>query len=508
MPEPLHVLILDDNPSDAELMAHELRRAGLDPLWTRVDTEAAFLAALDDAPDVILADYSLPGFDAFRALNHLRERQLEIPCLVVTGTIGDELAAELIKQGACDYLLKDRLGRLGGAVQGALEQRHLRMEKRRAEESLRERSEQLRALASELTLAEHRERRRVAGILHDDLQQFLVSARMRVTALQRGTEEELRQTAVEVEELISQSIEVTRSLTRELSPPVLYEGGLVPALEWLGRWMQEKHGLTVDLTSTDTVTPETEDVRVLLFQTVRELLFNVVKHAQVMTASVHVSRLDGQIQIVVSDNGVGFDPAQLRQAGSSGSGFGLFSIRERLDLLGGRMEMESAPGKGSRFRLLAPLGASAAEPTREASPAAGGRKSRRVPSRVKKIRVLLVDDHVIIRQGLTQLLNAEPDIEVVGEASEGRAVVGLTRQLLPDVVIMDVSLPEMNGMQATRALHAVLPEVQVIGLSMFEDKELGEAMREAGAVSYVSKMGPSDALIAAIRACRSDPGGS
>ena len=508
MPEPLRVLILDDSPSDAELMDHELRRAGLDPVWTRVDTEAAFVAALDDLPDVILADYSLPGFDAFRALHLLRERQVEIPCLVVTGTIGDELAAELIKQGACDYLLKDRLGRLGGAVQGALEQRLLRMEKRRAEESLRERSEQLRALASELTLAEHRERRRVAGILHDDLQQYLVGAKMRVASFQRGTEEELRRTAVEVEELINQSIEVTRSLTRELSPPVLYEGGLVPALEWLGRWMQEKHGLKVDLTTEESVTAETEDVRVLLFQTVRELLFNVVKHAQVTTVSVHVSRLDGQIQIVVSDNGVGFDPAQLRHAGSSWSGFGLFSIRERLDLLGGRMEVESAPGKGSRFRLVAPLGSTMGEATRKASPAAGGREPRRFIAKAKKIRVLLVDDHVILRQGVIQLLNAEPDIEVVGEATEGRAVVWLARQLLPDVVIMDVSLPGMNGMQATRAIRAALPEVQVIGLSMFEDKELGEAMREAGAVSYVSKMGPSNALIAAIRACRGDTAGS
>ena len=124
----------------------------------------------------------------------------------------------------------------------------------------------------------------------------------------------------------------------------------------------------------------------------------------------------------------------------------------------------------------------------------------------ERIRVLLVDDHVIVRQALSRLLHGEPDLEVVGEASEGREAVGMTRQIVPDVVIMDVSMRGMNGIEATRVIHAELPSVQVIGLSMYDEREQGEAMREAGAVNYVSKMGPSDALIAAIRACR--PGGT
>lgn len=501
MPEQLRALILDDNPSDAELMAHELRRAGLDPVWTRVDTEAAFVAALDGAPDVILADYSLPGFDALRALRHLRERQLDIPCLVVTGTLGDELAAECIKQGACDYLLKDRLGRLGGAVQGALEQQRLRTEKRLAVEALHERSEQLRALASKLTHTEQRERRRVAGILHDDLQQLLVGARFRLAVLQRRSDEGLRQTAAELEDLILQSLEVTRSLTRELSPPVLHDGGLVPALEWLVGWMLDKHGLMVMLTAPDADLTETEEVRVLLFQAVQELLFNVVKHAQVKTASVQVHRLEGQIQVLVSDEGIGFDPTGGRAAANSASGFGLLSIRERLEALGGRMEIQSAPGRGSRFTLLVPLGASAGAGSPPLVQPLGGPEQRRAPFTAKRIRVLLADDHAIVRQGLTQLLQAEADIEIVGEASEGQEAVRLTRQLVPDVVIMDVSMPGLSGIEATRAIHSELPEVRVIGLSMYDEAEQGKAMREAGAVNYVSKIGPSDALVAAIRAC-------
>ncbi len=119
----------------------------------------------------------------------------------------------------------------------------------------------------------------------------------------------------------------------------------------------------------------------------------------------------------------------------------------------------------------------------------------------KRIRVLVVDDHAIVRQGLVRLLSAESDFEVVGEASGGHAAVDLARQLLPDVVVMDVRMRDGDGIEATRSMHAELPEVRVIGLSMFDEDEHAETMRAAGAVTYVSKIAPSDTLISAIRAC-------
>ncbi len=137
MPVPLRVLILEDSPADAELMLHELRRAGFDPDWVRVDTEADYRAALESPFDVVLADYSLPQYDALRALLLLQDRALDIPFIVVTGTIGEEPAVECMKHGAADYLLKDRLARLGPVVAHALEQRRLRDEKRQMEERLR-----------------------------------------------------------------------------------------------------------------------------------------------------------------------------------------------------------------------------------------------------------------------------------------------------------------------------------------------------------------------------------
>jgi len=136
MTTPLHVLILEDCIMDAELMVHELRRAGFDPQWQRVETEADFLAHLDQKLDIILADYSLPQFDAQRALEHLNQRGLDVPFIIVSGCIGEERAVECMKSGATDYLLKDRLTRLGQAVKKGLEERLLRDDRQRVEEQL------------------------------------------------------------------------------------------------------------------------------------------------------------------------------------------------------------------------------------------------------------------------------------------------------------------------------------------------------------------------------------
>jgi two-component system cell cycle sensor histidine kinase/response regulator CckA len=141
MSSPLRVLILDDSPADACLMLHELRQAGFVCQWERVESEPDFLARLAPAPDVILSDYRMPQFDATRALQLLRERGLDVPFLIVSGSIGEDLAVAAMREGATDYLLKDRMGRLGQAVKQALEQQQLRARHCQAERDLRESQE-------------------------------------------------------------------------------------------------------------------------------------------------------------------------------------------------------------------------------------------------------------------------------------------------------------------------------------------------------------------------------
>lgn len=150
MAQPLKRLIAEGNPADAERAVGALQRAGFAPEWQRVETEAAYLAQLHSGLDVVVSDFQLPGFTGLRALGLLQERGLEVPFILVAGTIGEETAVEAIKQGASDYLPKDRLARLGPAVRHALAESKLRRERRRAEEALRESETRFRELAENI----------------------------------------------------------------------------------------------------------------------------------------------------------------------------------------------------------------------------------------------------------------------------------------------------------------------------------------------------------------------
>jgi PAS domain S-box-containing protein len=370
----------------------------------------------------------------------------------------------------------------------------------RAIETLGRQANQLRALAAELNLAEQRERRRLAGVLHDELQQLLVATRLRAHMLGRTEDPQVREGAEEIVELIEKALADTRSLTGELSPPTLQKGGLLPALEWLTRWMGERHRFTVRLERPAAPLPALpEDLFVLLYQSVRELLFNAVKHAKVSAAEVTVAAAANTLTLTITDAGIGFDPTLLRVAGGTEGGFGLLGIRERLEWVGGRLEIASTPGQGSRMTLVVPLGPAPAEDTRDWTPPASRIVAGREASSAHPIRVLVVDDHALVRQGFAKLLAGEPDLEVVGEADNGQAAIELTRRLTPDVILMDVSMPIMNGIEATRRIHAEFPAVRVIGLSMLEDAEQPHAMREAGTAAYLRKSDSTEALLAAIR---------
>jgi PAS domain S-box-containing protein/putative nucleotidyltransferase with HDIG domain len=142
----LSALILEDNPADVELMLREIRNAGFEVEAQRVEKRADFLELLDPFLDIILADYTLPQFNALEALHLLQARGLDIPFIVVTGTISEEIAVECMKQGAADYLIKDRLARLGPAITHALHEKSLRDAKQKAELDLRESEERYRLL--------------------------------------------------------------------------------------------------------------------------------------------------------------------------------------------------------------------------------------------------------------------------------------------------------------------------------------------------------------------------
>jgi len=376
-------------------------------------------------------------------------------------------------------------------------------ELRQANIELDYRASRLRLLTGDLTLTEQRERKRLSQILHDGLQQHLLSAKMRLGGVaEQISNLDLRQAIDEIEKIMDESVRMSRSLSAELSPPILHEGGLSDGLEWLARWMRDKYRFRVDL-SIGTRPELHEDLKVLVFESVRELLFNAVKHANVSRARVSLEQVDeAKLRIAVSDEGTGFDPGRLKPAGEEG-GFGLFSIRERMGLIGGRLEIESVPARGSRFTLIVPRRQT---PTMQLSAShkpsvADSGKKETVTEPGPVVRVLLADDHTLFRDGLARMLEKNPGLRVIGHATDGQEAIDLAGKLKPGVILMDISMPRVNGIEATRIIHREYPDICIIGLSMYEDQERAQAMRDAGAADYKSKGCMPSELVAAIRNC-------
>lgn len=214
----------------------------------------------------------------------------------------------------------------------------------------RQAEEQVRDLAAALTLAEQRERHRVAQVLHDDLQQLLYGAEVQLRLLDGADAARAAAVQARLEDIIRHAIQVTRTLTVDLSPPVLRGEGLNEAIRWLGYHMEDLHGLRVEVVEDRVVRIAQEEMRVLLFQLVRELLFNVVKHAGVDEARVTLHQDAATATITVEDAGRGFDPTEHADA----DGFGLFSVRERIRLFGGHLDLTSHPGGGTRAVITVP----------------------------------------------------------------------------------------------------------------------------------------------------------
>lgn len=380
------------------------------------------------------------------------------------------------------------------------DQAHQRAARERAQAVRR--GDQLQRLTAELAHTEQRERRRLARLLHDHLQQLLVAARFRAVDLTgKSSEETTRDQLALITDLLDEAISASRSLTAQLSPPALYEVGLWPALRWLADWMRKTHDLTVHLELDGEVNVPREGTRVTLFEAVRELLFNVVKHAQVQEAWVDVRGTAEQVEITVEDRGVGFDSAAA--AATDADSFGLLNVRERIEWVGGTFEVDARPGEGTSVTFAVPLEREpVAAPSRQRDEPPGSTPPP--PSRAadSRLRLMLVDDHRVVREGVARLLSKESDLEVVAEADTGDEALELARTHRPDVVVMDVNLPGTSGVEATRRLVAELPGVRVVGLSLHAEPEIASAMRQAGAQAFVNKAGPVDGLMRAIRGAR------
>jgi CheY-like chemotaxis protein len=272
----------------------------------------------------------------------------------------------------------------------------------------------------------------------------------------------------------------------------------------------DRHQLAVTVELMHEVPPLPEHHAMLLFQSVRELLLNTVKHAESKEATVRLEIADQVLRLHVRDNGKGFDPALASASAVSTSKFGLFSIRERMKALGGGFEVTSAPGKGTSATLILPVHETgrddsiAQHPSFTTTPVMPGldgtpRPGEQRSVKTKPIRVLLVDDHAMVRQGLRSVLDSYDDVETVGEAQDGMEATALAATLKPSVILMDINMPRMNGIEASARIKTLYPEIVIIGLSVNSERENQDAMKKAGAADLLPKEAVVNDLHNAIR---------
>ncbi len=388
------------------------------------------------------------------------------------------------------------------------EVRDLLEDARNLNDQLQRRTTQLRRLSLQIGDAEEQERRRLAVYVHDDLQQILAGIKFHidVTRLQIDEPEEAGAGLERIGTLVRDAIAGTRSLAHELSPAALHRNGLPAALNWLAEHVHALHGLQVEVTNPAEELHLEAPTAIFLFRAAQELLLNVSKHALTDHAEIRLEREEAGVRLEVIDRGRGFDAAEFNDVEAPPS-FGLFSIRERAELLGGTTRIASVSGEGTTVTLFMPTeeprrGAETTEAAEDTRPEAAEQPTADSEGRIgdSRIRVVLVDDHAVVRSGLRLALTQEPRIEVVDECDDGFQAVQAAERLPPDIIVMDVEMPGMDGIEATRRIKRRHPGIRIIGLSMFDDPETSRKMRDAGADSYLPKAGPSEELIAEILA--------
>jgi signal transduction histidine kinase len=351
----LHLIIVEDSDLDYELaLAHLVDDASLDVASVtaqRVEDDPGLRTALSAGHvDAVITDHNLPRFDSFSALRVAREFDADLPVLVLSGEMSDELAVAALHAGADDFLLKSRMLRLAPALKRALEAATIRRERRAQEQRLRE-------LTAHLERVREEERHALARELHDEVGALLTALKFELSHLAR---ELYGRPAVAphvraMQELLTQAVAASHRIQYNLRPPVL-DAGLPAALDWMARGFSERTGVTTRYESNRDALELAPAKAAALYRFAQESLNNVARHAQAGSVQVTLFATDAEVTLEVADDGIGFDPDML----DSAPGFGLRGLVERASSLGGWAEINSVPGRGTTVMLSVPVAADGA----------------------------------------------------------------------------------------------------------------------------------------------------
>jgi two-component system cell cycle sensor histidine kinase/response regulator CckA len=503
---PLRVLIIEDSADDALLLARELRRGGYDPVSQRVETAAEMEKALEQKWDLIISDYSLPAFDPLRALKILKDKGLDIPCIVVSGGVDETTILAAMRAGASDYVMKDNLMRLGPAVDRELREAEGRRERRRLQEQFRH-AQKLEAIG-----------RLASGMAHDFNNLLTVItgyaemllADNTLSASARARLDEIRSAAGRGSSLTRQLLIFSRK--QPMVPKVIHLNELVSNMEkmlhrLIGEDINLKTVLDPELNSVQTDTGQFEQVIMNLVVNARDAmpgggnLIIETQNTEFDSGLRPVGLEPGQYAMLsVTDSGIGmdaetrshlFEPFFTTKAAGKGTGLGLATAYGIVRQSGGAISVYSEPGMGSTFRIYLPRVDAAAE-------AATG-DAVEVRSFRGTETILLVEDDDRVRSLVRDVLRMRG--YTVLECSDGREATETARVHAGpiDLLLTDVVLPEMSGPEIAKQVGALKPGVRSLFISGYADESiLRHGMLEPGS-KFLSKPFLPEALARKIR---------
>lgn len=347
MSQLLKILMLEDSTADTEIIQRLLKKENVVADYYVATNKKAYLQGLEEFnPDVILADNSLHQFDAMEALETYRKKCMDIPFILVTGTVSDEFAATIIKQGADDYILKDRLTRLPAAIEHALRQRQAEREKLEAWEQVMQMNTRLRELSAHLQTIREEERKQISRDIHDQLGQQLTIIKMDIIELSKklaGAGTEIEERIDNIGYVVDETIKMIRKIAHELRPTLLDHMGLAPAIEWHLKEFEKRSGLYITFTSTIKESSLEDKVKINLFRILQESLTNVGRHALAKSIIVQLEQQEDEITLTIQDDGIGFNTKEAIAKET----FGILGMKERVAMIGGTCSIFSLPGNGS-----------------------------------------------------------------------------------------------------------------------------------------------------------------